>query len=88
MVGTQLKDFHLPPHSRSVFSRIGVVPAHQNSDCHLTYANQAVQIRVGLELADILKNGWNTVSRVLQGRILFTPTPPTPESTLLAVGSE
>ena len=24
-----MKDFHLPQHSRSVFSRIGVVPAHQ-----------------------------------------------------------
>ena len=28
---THPKDFHLPLHSRSVFSRIGVVPAHQNS---------------------------------------------------------
>ena len=27
---THPKDFHLPLHSRSVFSRIGVVPAHQN----------------------------------------------------------
>ena len=26
---THPKDFHLPLHSRSVFSRIGVVPAHQ-----------------------------------------------------------
>ena len=26
---TRPKDFHLPLHSRSVFSRIGVVPAHQ-----------------------------------------------------------
>ena len=28
---THPKDFHLPLHSRSVFSRIGVVPAHQKN---------------------------------------------------------
>ena len=27
-----MKDFHLPLHSRSVFSRIGVVPAHKNHE--------------------------------------------------------
>ena len=25
-----MKNFHLTQHSRSIFSRIGVVPAHQN----------------------------------------------------------
>ena len=30
MPQTHPKNFHLPLHSRSVFSRIGVVPAHQN----------------------------------------------------------
>ena len=30
LMGTHTKDFHLPLHSRSVFLRIGVVPAHQN----------------------------------------------------------
>ena len=29
--GTRMKDFHLPQHSRSVFSRIGVVPARQTT---------------------------------------------------------
>ena len=29
LMGTRMKDFHLPWHSRSVFSRIGVVPARQ-----------------------------------------------------------
>ena len=29
-MGTHMKDFHFAPDSRSVFSRIGVVPARQN----------------------------------------------------------
>ena len=29
-MGIQMKDFHLPVHSRSVFSKIGVVPAPES----------------------------------------------------------
>ena len=29
LMGTHMKDFHLPLHSRSVFSRIGLVPARK-----------------------------------------------------------
>ena len=37
LVGTHMKDSHLPQHSRSVFSRIGVVPKRQNDTICISY---------------------------------------------------
>ena len=40
-----MKDFHLPMHSRSVFSRIGVVPAHGDNGGRPQPADKSLGIR-------------------------------------------